>query len=66
MDRLRPHVLGLGRPTSENTALFRMLVGSGLAESLAHGDAEAAGRELRRILPGALHPLIGELLDASD
>ncbi len=62
MGRLRPHVLNMGKPTTDNTALFRDLVASPLMDHLAHGDAEAAAQTLRDILPDDLHPLIPELL----
>ena len=62
MGELRPLVLGLDRPTSENTALFRGLVNSGLMEALAANDADRARDVLRDALPVELHANIPELL----
>ncbi|MBG0776507.1 MAG: bifunctional precorrin-2 dehydrogenase/sirohydrochlorin ferrochelatase [Desulfovibrionaceae bacterium] len=63
MGRLRPLALALGRPSSENAALFRALVDSELADALARGDAAAARGIVLGLLPGELHPRIGDLLD---
>ena len=62
MGRLRPLVLALGRPTAENSALFRDLVASGLLDSLAREDMEAAAQALADTLPADFHPQIPELL----
>ena len=60
--RLRPALLGLGLETAENTRIFRSLVHSPLAEHLAAGNAEAAEKILRELLPQSLHAAIGVLL----
>ncbi|MGE4299898.1 MAG: bifunctional precorrin-2 dehydrogenase/sirohydrochlorin ferrochelatase [Desulfovibrionaceae bacterium] len=62
MARLRPLVLGLGDPTESNTAVFRAVVESDLADTLAGGDGEAARMILRRIVPPRLHDSIEEVL----
>lgn len=63
MERMRPLVLDLGMDTSANTELFRALAASGLLEALRAGDGEAVRALLADLLPGALTPRIGELLD---
>ncbi len=63
MSRLRPGVLGLGRETEANSALFRALVGSRLLEAFRLGDTALVTAELKAHLPQELHPLIPELLD---
>lgn len=62
MGRLRPLLLELGLPSEENGQLFRALARSELPELLAGGRTEQAGELLRRLLPKALHPRVGELL----
>ncbi len=62
MGRLRPLVLAEGRQTAENTALFRALVESELADTLAVRDAHAAYALLRAKLPASLHARIDDLL----
>ena len=64
MSRLRPLVLGLDRPTSENTKVFQAVVASGLMDALARADAADAAEELEAVLPQELHPRIPEVLDA--
>jgi len=63
MERIRPLVLGLGRETKENTAVFRALAGSPVLEALQANDAARAYRILKDILPEAIHEKIGVLLD---
>ncbi|BBD07634.1 precorrin-2 dehydrogenase/sirohydrochlorin ferrochelatase family protein [Desulfovibrio ferrophilus] len=63
MERIRPMVLGMGRPTPENTALFRSLTASDLLALLASNDRQAVETELANILPGSLSGRIAELLD---
>lgn len=63
MERIRPLVLGLGRPSPENAQLFRALTASDLLALLAAGDRAAIEEELRNILPGELTGTIAELLD---
>lgn len=62
MGRLRPLILDLGRPTTENTALFRELAASELLRCLARGDTGAVARILEDTLPPEIHPQIPELL----
>ncbi|MGE4553868.1 MAG: bifunctional precorrin-2 dehydrogenase/sirohydrochlorin ferrochelatase [Desulfovibrionaceae bacterium] len=62
MGRLRPLLLGLGRPTPENTATFRAVIHSGLLDAMTAHDAELAEAILRDLLPEGLHPNIPELL----
>ena len=62
LSRLRPLVLGLGLPTEENSALFRALVNSPLADLLEKRQRAAAEALLAESLPQALHARIGELL----
>lgn len=63
MGRLRPLILALGQDSERNGELFRRLVRSPLAESLARQDREASEQLLRKLLPPELHPHITELLD---
>lgn len=60
--RLRPLVLAMQRETGQNTALFRKLVESPLAETLRKRDRSQSEALLRTILPQELHPHITELL----
>jgi len=62
MGRLRPLILGLGRPTAENSELFRALVDSPLADALQRNDADRARELLEELLPQELHPGIDEVL----
>lgn len=62
LGRLRPLLLELHLPTEENTALFRALVCSPLADYLENGDPAAARAYLIECLPEALHSRVGELL----
>jgi precorrin-2 dehydrogenase/sirohydrochlorin ferrochelatase len=62
MTRLRPLVLDLGLPTSENTRLFRGLVESPLMEALGAGDLDRSREIMQRVLPPELHPKIPELM----
>lgn len=62
MGRLRPLILELGRPTAENTQLFRALVQSPLAEALQAGDLQRARELLLELLPAELHQEIDEVL----
>lgn len=62
MGRLRPLVLGLERPTAENTELFRALVESSLADALQAGDTDHVRSLLREMLPQTLHQDIEEVL----
>lgn len=66
MERIRPLVLGLGRPTAENTAVFRSLAASTLPDHLAAGDTAQAADELARLLPPELATKATELLDGID
>lgn len=63
MGRLRPLVLALGLPTSDNTALFRALVHSPLAGHLEKNEHANAAALLERLLPEPLRARVGELLD---
>lgn len=63
MTRMRPLVLGLGMGTEANTDIFRALAASDLLEAMRHGDRKAAEAVLADLLPGALTPKIGEMLD---
>ncbi len=62
MGRLRPLILGLGRPSAENTQLFRALVQSPLAEALQARDMQRARELLLQLLPVELHREIDEVL----
>ncbi len=62
LGRLRPAVLALGMSGEYNTALFRALVNSSLADLLRAGEADAARDLLEQLLPPALRHWIGELL----
>ncbi|MES9995202.1 NAD(P)-dependent oxidoreductase [Desulfovibrio aminophilus] len=62
MGRLRPMLLELDRPTGENTAVFRAVVGSRLMETLAAKDFIQAAAVLDEHLPEPLRPRIPELL----
>jgi precorrin-2 dehydrogenase/sirohydrochlorin ferrochelatase len=63
MGRLRPRVIGLGKTSDENAALFRRLVDSKLLAALRADDAALARAELTELLPRELHDTITELLD---
>ncbi len=63
MARLRPHVLGLGRGTDHNTALFRDLVASDLMDCLEAKDAARARAILAEHLPAEVTERIDEVLD---
>lgn len=63
MGRLRPALLQLARPSSENSSVFRAVVGSDLLNCLERKDMESAVRILNSVLPPELHPNIPELLD---
>jgi len=60
--RLRPLLLALGNPTEYNTAIFRAIVDSSLADAINHNNREQSIRILTDILPLSLHDKIGELL----
>lgn len=62
LSRLRPLVLALRRETGQNTALFRNLVHSPLADALRCRDRIRSEEQLRLLLPQELHPHIMELL----
>ncbi len=62
MSRVRPLVIGRGRPTFENSAVFRELVDSDLLEAMERDDRERVVEILQRILPKELEPRIEELL----
>ncbi|WP_419788372.1 precorrin-2 dehydrogenase/sirohydrochlorin ferrochelatase family protein [Pseudodesulfovibrio sp.] len=63
MGRLRPLLLGLGKSTSENTAVFRGLVNSHLLDAMRSRDLDEVGEILKRSLPVPLHDIIPELVD---
>ena len=62
LGRLRPLVLHLGLSTKENTAIFRALVYSPLANYLEQEQRDAAAALLAELLPEPLHPHMRELL----
>lgn len=62
LKRVRPQVLALGMPTSNNTEIFRQIVQSPLKEMLEKGQTEAARNILEAILPEALHAQIAKVL----
>lgn len=66
MRRLRPRILELGWPTSENTALFRRLTQSPLLEAAAQGDTLRIRAVLEEFLPPALHPGLEDIIRESD
>lgn len=63
MSRLRPLVLDMGQGTAANTDLFREVVGSQLLDAMQQGDRARAEHILQNVLPPALSPRAGELLD---
>lgn len=65
MARARPLVLGLERPTDENTAVFRALVGSELMDAFEAADRAKAEDVLSQYLPPELATpeTLAELLD---
>lgn len=60
--RLRPLLLELGLPSDENSAVFRSITHSALADLLEQGRRAEAGALLARLLPNPLHTRVGELL----
>ena len=66
LGRLRPLLLASGRETSENTAVFRAVVESGLLSALANEDLDRAALHLRETLPQDMHENIGEILHGSN
>lgn len=62
LGRLRPVLLELGLPSAENSALFRSLLQSSLADYLEKHDRAAAVNLLASYLPEPLHARMGELL----
>jgi len=63
MGRVRPLLLGLGMPTSENTAVLRSLVNSDLLARIRAAELDAVAEILKESLPPQLHVNIPELLD---
>jgi precorrin-2 dehydrogenase/sirohydrochlorin ferrochelatase len=63
MARVRRLVLSQGRPTDENTRIFKAIIESEVLESLRDGDLSGAGAVLEKLLPPALTPHIPELFD---
>lgn len=62
MGRIRPLILELANDTAQNTAVFRSLVSSDIAEAIQKKDRIAAESILRSTLPERLHSNIGALL----
>jgi precorrin-2 dehydrogenase/sirohydrochlorin ferrochelatase len=54
MAAMRPHVLAMGRPSKENTALFRSLVEAEVRKAMAGGDETEILEHLQKRLPEAL------------
>ncbi|MBG0789956.1 MAG: bifunctional precorrin-2 dehydrogenase/sirohydrochlorin ferrochelatase [Desulfovibrionaceae bacterium] len=63
MGRVRPLMLGLDRPTEENTGVFRSLANSDLLAALKARNLDSAVEILKESLPEPLHSTIPELLD---
>lgn len=63
MNRLRPMMLALGRPTTDNTKVFRALVASGLLDALKRSEQSEITEILTEILPEDLQSTIPELID---
>jgi len=63
MGRIRPLVLDLGKETSHNTALFRLLVASPILDELEAGNMARVKEILTETLPQELVPRIPELID---
>lgn len=63
MGRIRPLLLALGKPTLDNTTIFRALVASNLLKYFETKDVEAIKDCLIALLPQELHPNLPELLD---
>jgi len=62
LGRVRPCVLSLDLPQTENARIFRSLAYSQLLDHLESGDLEGAAAELRDILPALLHEKVEEVL----
>lgn len=62
MGRIRPLILELANGTAQNTAVFRSLVSSDIAEAIQKKNRTAAESILRSTLPETLHSNIGALL----
>lgn len=62
MGRIRPLILELANDTAQNTAVFRSLVSSDIAEAIQKKNRTAAESILRSTLPETLHSNIGALL----
>lgn len=62
MGRIRPLILEQANDTAQNTAVFRSLVSSAIAEAIQQGDRATAEEILRSTLPETLHSNIGALL----
>ena len=62
LGRLRPLLLELGLPSGENSAVFRSVTFSALADLLEQGERAQAEALLLRLLPKPLHARVGELL----
>ena len=62
MGRLRPLILEQSNDTAQNTAIFRSLVFSEIAEALQEKDRNKAIEILQATLPESLHSNIGALL----
>jgi precorrin-2 dehydrogenase / sirohydrochlorin ferrochelatase len=66
MRRLRPLILELNLPTSDNTALFRALTQSQLLDAVQSGDSASILDVLRRHLPESLHPRLEDVIGEPD
>lgn len=62
LGRIRPLILELANDTAQNTAVFRSVVSSDIAEAIQNKDRTAAESILRSTLPVTLHSNIGALL----
>lgn len=65
LGRLRPLLLELGLSSDENSAVFRSITHSALADLLEQGRCAEARALLSRLLPNPLHARVGELLHES-
>lgn len=62
LKRLRPLILELGLPQSENKAIFQSLTEDSLLAAIRAGDRQALKQALRQRLPAAVQAKLGAIL----
>lgn len=62
LKRLRPLILELGLPQSENKAIFQSLTDAAIRETIQSGDRPALEQALRQRLPAAVQAKLGAIL----